>query len=1568
MGTPAAGPRARRAIQAVFVTSSAIALSLGLAVPAGAAAATTGGQRPAPSRSSEPAALPRAGALVARHPGGAVAGPRASRSQLAAQAVLASERAASLRARATRKSVVVPAETNTGTLVTANPNGSFTLTETSEPVRVKQHGVWVPINPDLVREPDGQLQAAATATGVAFSGGGTGPMVTMTSGADRLSFTFPYSLPRPAVSGPNATYHNALPGVDLELTANASGFSEMLIVRTRAAARGSRLRSLRLRVSSAGVKLSDTPDGGAQAVSKTGATVFHADTAAMWDSAGIPMAGKPSAPGASAASGPSAAGHLAKVGVHITATTETLVPDAALLDSPSTTLPIYIDPAWSGSPSQLHWARISSNGWNIYDSTSTAGSDHPRSGLDDWPGGADETARTFYQMNTGSDTGTKGIGGAHISAATMYVVNNWSAYSASTDCDVYTTAQPKSNGWNSTDLVWSNQPGAATLQSKAGSYESGGTVHPGTLSFNIDNAATSAANNDWANVTFVLKSDSESDADYWKQYASGGGATISVTYYRNPDLVDGTGEPVTSPAVTDAGTTFVTSKSPTMKITSEDTDGETVSNIYQIYNYAGGTETTQVGSNMASSYTASGGPETYSGSLADGTYAWRAEAESSEGHYYSPWTAWQRFTVDTTPPPAPGVDSPQFPENEFGGAYSDNGTFTFTTNDSNNVKGYLFSLDGDLGSVVYGGSGIVTWTAGTKPVAGKPYWIPATTDPNGYAQATFAPGTVGPHRVFAKAVDQADNTSTTETTYLFYAGFTTPTYVYGDQLVNGYTAPDGTVVPAGTASLAGGGELTTQATCCGIAFGDGYQAWLDNGSGKIDNGDSMTLHFEIPAAGYYDLGANLTGSYNYGEYSITLNANATTGTPAATLLSGYDGYSSFVTTSYHDFGVPTSNGAPIELPKGVYSLTLLITGEDSSSTGYQAGIDLVRVAPMSATCSITSLSGCYDNSAISANNDAAIAQADADGYNDSFAADQLASAGWSPGAAITIDGAPMTLPGYATGDPDNIVAGGQTVTIPTTYPNDGNAIVFLAFATDGSVSNATGTITYNGSCGGSSTQGYTLSTVPDWVSGPATAAATVFPGRDTLGDPDNDNQASHVYAISVPLACTGMAVSSIALPVVSNGVTQGTPALHILSVGIRPASFTSSANTANWTASFAAREDTSFGSVAQTTVRMPAVTSVGGTQLRIHLSNALGTVPVTFDHVTVAAQSSGAAPVPSSMTNVTFGGSASVTIPAGGDVTSDAVSLATTQEETLLVSAHTTGTVSDTVGHADEMATAWTADTTADEAGDTTGTPFTTTMSSLYWLTGVDVAPSVSSTTGASFGAVAFYGDQSINSDTSNGAPNRFTDDVTADLAAANSGTVPYGVIDLGENSFTATNNLIPIVSSDTTPLSAIDPVDRDVLAQANVRTVLLSTGTADILAGESVTTVENNLITLVHEIGAYPADTPNQNPSGLLTVYVATIPPSTAFTTAEETVRETVNQFICGPSDSYLDGAAQGCIDFAGAVASNGTDTGSTVLPADLYNSDPDDAYYAAEANAFVTQSSSLSIPPDIRRVAPRR
>jgi hypothetical protein len=1534
--------------------ATAAVLLCGFALPASASAQAATGAHQGSRYAS------RATARSAGTPSTAAGGTTGAR-----QGLLADEQAASVQAQKTGRTVVVTAETNTGTLVTANPNGSFTVTVTSEPVRVRQHGVWVPIDPALISGPDGMLHAKATATAVAFSRGGTGPMVTMTSGADRLSFTFPYRLPRPAVSGPDATYGNVLPGVDLQLTANASGFSELLIVRTRAAAASAALRALRLHMTASGVTVHASSDGGAQAVDRSGATVFHTDTATMWDSTATSTTAGAGRAAPSAAQGPLPGAHVAMLGVRIGAAAETLVPSASLLTSPRLRLPLYIDPAWTGNPSQLHWARISDNGWNIYNSTSTAGADHPRAGWDDWPGGAAEMARTYYQMATGGN-GTSGIQDADVTAATLTVNNSWAASSSSTPADVYKTGGI--SNWDSSGLNWSNKPtDDKSYQDQATSYESGCpsacTVHPGQLQFSVVSAARQAASGDWANITFDLRADNEShtstSADEWKQFASGGGARLSYTYFRTPDLVGGDGSPTTTPTpVTDNGTNFVTSATPTMKITAEDTDGENVYNIYEVWN---GSKTTEIASYKNQTATKNGSPET-SGTLADGSYAWRAQAENSDStvHLYSPWSAWQSFTVDTSDPPAPGVESPQFPLNQFGAAYSDQGTFTFTTDGSDNVKGYMFSLDGDLGTTVYGnGSNTTLWTAGTKPVVGTVYFVPASPDPNGPAQVTFAPGTVGPHRVFAKAVDQADNTSKSQTTYEFWAGFTTPSFVYGDQLVNGYTATDGTVVPAGTASLSGGGQLVTQANCCSIRFADGYQAMLGNGSGKINNGDSMTLSFEIPTTGVYDLGANLTQAHDYGSYTITLNANSATGTPAATLLTNFDAYNSYVTTTYRNFGVPTSNGTAIVLPKGVYSITLKITGQDSSSAGYQAGIDVLRLALMSATCSITSLSGCYDNTGISSST--SISQADADGDGGSLAADQLATAGWTAGAAVTIDGAPMTLPSYAPGVADNIVAGGQTVTIPSSgYANDGNAIVFLAFGTYGTIANATGTITYTGLCNQSPTQNYSLTTVPDWLnSSAADVAAKTFPGVNRPGNPDDDTSQSHLYAISVPLACIGQKISSITLPVVSNGAVSGVRALHILALGIRPASFTDTTNSQNWVGTWAAKEGSNLGSLAQTTIRMPAVTSLGGTQLRIHLSNALGTAPVTFDHVTVAQQSSGAQPVSATMTDVKFGGNASVTIPAGGDVTSDPVTFTANQRETLLVSLHTTGTVAQAAGHAQAGTTSWTTSVTTDQAGDTSGSPFNQTTTSLYWLTGVDVTSA-----GNVNGTVAFWGDQTINSDTSSGAPNRFTDDVMAQLAAGNTaspGNVPYGVLNLGQNSSAQSNNLLPVFGTTINPVSATDPVDRDLLQQANVRTVLISSGTSDILAGDSVGTVENNLITIASEIRAFTADTPNQNPSGFITVYVATIPPSSQFTAAEETIRETVNQFICGASQSYLGGNADGCIDFAAAVASNSTDTGSTVNTLYLTGSVPNNGYYQALANAYVTQSASLPIGPDV-------
>jgi hypothetical protein len=1555
-----------------------------------------------PARPLQPTAS-TLGGKAARPAGPAAAAPaRPSAAGLARQALQRSELTASMRAQATHQPVVVSSMTDTGTLVTANPDGSFTLTETSEPVRVLQHGTWVPINPDLVHGANGTWHTTATTSGVTFSGGGTGAMAAMTSGADSLAFTFPGALPKPNVSGPVATYRNVLPGVDLQLTANASGFSELLIVHSKAAAANPALRTLQLGMTAQGVTVASTPDGGAQATTKAGATVFHTDTASMWDSApatatgaGTTHAARPMAAGTAASEG---MGHRATVGVRVSRTAETLVPSASLLTSPTTVYPVYIDPAWSGSPSQLHWARISSNGWNIYDSTSTAGSDHPRSGYDDWAGGGDEVARTFYQMNT------TGIAGAHVSLAYLYVVNNWSADSSATNMDLYDTAEP--SGWSSSGLTWSNQPGAGTLQdSGETSYEtSSGTVSPGTIRFTVTNGAQASAGNGGGKLTLELRSGSESNDLYWKQYASGGGATISVDYYVTPDLVGGTGSPTLTPSpIKGADAGFITSPTPTMKISCEANSAvannvESVENFYQVYNYSGGTETTQVGSDLTDSKITKNGDPVTSGTLADGTYAWRARCKNGGPNnsdtsdslgsyqYWSPWSAWQVFTVDTSNPPTPAVTSPQFPAGMEGGAATDNGAFTFTNDRSDNVLGYLFSMDNDLSSTVFAGGSFTTVASGStitiKP--GTIYWTPASTDPNGYSVVTFAPGSTGPHRIYSKAVDQAGNTSGGEATYLFWAGFTTPTFVGGTQMVSGGTINGTTGVPAGTYAAGGGGtgSLTTQSDCCGMNWWGGAQAWLANGSGAVASGDSITLSFPVSSSttgGVWDIGMDFTKSFNYGTFSIKLNANATTGTPAVTLLGSFDGYSSTVSTQYEDLGVPQYNGGPLALPAGIYSITLTITGENASSTGYQAGFDVLRLAPMAATCTITSISGCYNNTAISPSSD--LTSANADGYGNSLDADLLSNAGWAPGAALTVNGAPMTLPAYGDDKADNMVASGQTVTIPSTgYANTGNAIEFLAFSTDGGISNASGVITYASPCVGKNpTQGYSLTSVPDWASGSATAAATSFSGRNTKGGADNTTAPARVYAISVPLACATDPVVSITLPAITNGVQPGFTALHILALGIRPSSYTDTTYSQNWTATFAAKEDSHDGSLPQTTVRMPAVISVAGTSLRIHLSNALGAAPITFNHVTVAAQSSGAQPIASTMANVTFGGSASVTIPAGGDVTSDAVpNFTTTQQETLLVSVYTSATIPDTVGHAGAKATSWTTSSTADEAADTTGTPFTaTTDDFLHWLTGIDVTSA-----GNTNGAVGFYGDQSVNSDSSSDAPNRFIDDVTSDLATANAGTVPYGVLSLGENSWTATNNLIPVLSTSATQTSAADPVDRDILAQANIRTVLISTGTADIIndvgtnsdsAATAESDVKNKLTALVRQLKGYYADTMGNNSAQQITVYVATIPASSTFNATEETVRENVNAFICGTggtggtcdtsgsTGADLNGLANGFVDFA-AAASDGTDLTTTIPAGNLYNGSPNNTYYANEAAAYVTATTSgtLAIQPD--------
>ncbi|MFJ6704944.1 MULTISPECIES: LamG-like jellyroll fold domain-containing protein [unclassified Streptomyces] len=1447
----------------------------------------------------------------------------------------------------------------------------------------------------------------------------------MRSGTDRLAFSWPTMLPRPVVSGDTATYPDVLPEVDLQLTADASGYSSILVVKTPKAATDPHLKGLTLKTASAGLTLAATRDGGVQATDRhTNETVFHSDTALMWDSAGEKAAHAPLTRTKTASSArvehraaANMGRHRAQVQVHLKPGRQLLSLDRNMLSSKSTAYPVYVDPEWSGRPSQLDWARISDNGWNVYNSTSTTGSTNAREGLDNNNPGNGERARTYYQINT------SGIKGAVVSHASLYVKQLSAASCSDTPAAVYGTDRPA--GWSSSSLYWGHEPGGRTgaLGANPKSHEAGtcpvtdganSWVSPPSLEFDVTSRAQSAAAGSWSSMTLMVQSPDMNDPTQWKQLAYGGGATMSVTYSYRPKLKSGTGTPAIKPSTVNLGKTMTTTHTPTLSARAVDPDlaggSELVRIEYNVYNSGGSLIHQGFGPSTDSKKHArynTNGSDWTTPSLPDGTYTWKATAQNAAGYWAGTgsgiWTKTQTFTVDTLAPPAPTITSSQFPAGQIGAAYGDKGTFTLGNKHTNNITGYLFSLDTTLGNTVYSSSNVIHWSTTTKITPGQAYYVTSDNGPgtgttvvNGSASPSFAPGTTGPHKLYAKAVDQAGSTSV-EAPYSFYAGTSTPIYAYGDKMITGWTATntDGTTtaVPKATTTTKGG-QLISQAAGSGYEFADGYQAWLANKSttSKVVAGDSATFSFDIPKDGPWSFGANLTKAKDYGIYRLVLDAGKSTQT---TLLSDYDAYSSYTTTQFRDLGMPRdASGQLLTLKKGVHTLTLTLTGNNPTSAGFQAGIDVLRLAP-ALTCTINDTSSCLNNTATSTFT-TTTSPADADGSGNSINSTDLTStSGWQSGKTVTVDGATITLPKFGTGTYDNMLASGQTVTLPSnTAVNTGDALVFLAFATGGPANSTTGTVTYAaGNCHNDSPfdQSYRLDTVPDWLSGPASAAALTL-----LHENHRDNTQTSpapgpkIYAISVPLDCPGSVISSISLPLFTNGVQANQPALHILGLGIRPMALTGSGSSAqHWVGTWSSVQDTakvqqSGGTTAAAngqTLRIPAHISIGndtvGNGIRIHLSNALGTTPVTFDAASVALQdtTTGGATAAAAPTPLAFGGHVSVTIPAGADAISDPVNLPLTQLSTVLISLQVHGSVPALAGHAMAQTPVWISDA-ANRTQEASAANYTkTTYTGLPYLTGIDVTTPTSSPTTLPTGSVVLYGDQSINGDTaSNDGQHHLSDAITSALVNDPNGdnSVDYGVLNAGTNSSSLSNNLLPQITNNATPRNALNPLDRNVLAQGNVRTVLVSTGATDLLnctgtADACATIVKNGMQSLNSQLSSYTTDdgqtSVEQQPvleNSNITVYFTTIPPFTAAhpgTATQEAARQEVNSQLTDLFPSQV-------IDFAAAVSADGTSASPTVKTADLTNGNPSNAYYddlAARYLSDTNNSDTIAIAPNL-------
>ncbi|GAA0585989.1 hypothetical protein GCM10010172_84050 [Paractinoplanes ferrugineus] len=1493
--------------------------------------------------------------------------------------------AAVRQARTGGEPVTIPSLLDEYSTTSANPDGTLTQTSSTSPQRVRQGKNWVPIDTTLVKQKDGSFAPKAALSSISVSGGGGTGLLTMKDGARALRFSWPTKLPAPRIDGDTATYPEVYKGVDLQIIADATGYSSMFVVKS---AESAVPPAIEFGLSGTGVKLAGTADGGASATDpKSGEAIFRTGTAVMWDS--TPSTGETAAEVAKMDSR-TAVGRMganrAKIAVGLKSGKQTLKLDQKLLTSKATKYPVYVDPYWSGNPSQIKWARISSNGWNVYNSTSKTGSTSARIGYDNWAGGDAERARTYYQMNT------SGIKGAEVSEANLYVTERWAASCYNTAAVVYGTAAP--SGWSSGSLYWGHEPNKATgvLATVNGKEVDCGTksvrVTPASLKFNVLSYIKTIAKGSKANATFLVQAKDMDDKYSWKQLGYGGGATLSVKYSYKPKLLNGTGSPKTTPSIVDTGRNVTTTHTPTLTAygVNPKVNGlqENVRIEYQVYK-----GTTRVATGYSGYST--NGAAWRTPSLADGTYTWKATVQNASGLWAGVYTATQTVVVDTLAPKQPTVRSSQFPPNIMGGAYTDKGTFAFGNDRTNNVTGYLFALDADLANTVYATNKGTAWTTSTVLKAKTIYYAKAdnaggtgTVVVNGTAGIPFAPATAGAHTLYVKAVDQAGSTSP-QLPYVFYAGTQTPSFTYGSTLVAGGTATnaDGTTttLPAAT-KVSAKGAIVKQAAAW-LYFGDGYQAVLGNTTaGNVALGDKATFSFNVPATGAWEIGANLTTGTADGIWDIVLDAGQST---QKTLMSGFDGYQpTGGSPRFVHFGVVKDTaGKPMTLTKGAHTITFTMTGKNAASTGYQAGIDLIRISPLP-ICTLDNTATCLNNAATSTLTEGTtptITAANADGPGSSFDAADLKAAGWNPGSTVTVNGAKIKLPPvFGTGAKDNMMASGQVINVPTTgVVNKGNALVFVGFATDGPTNNSTGTINYAGTSCGLKSQSFTLSTMPDWTNAAATATdAVVTMPRYNKSNATRQATPISIYAVTVPLQCPGAVVDSIVLPVVTNIPQYGVDTLHLFGLGIRPSSATDSAH---WVGTWSAAQDTDAvltspadapATLTGQTIRVPVRASIGSggstQQVRVRLSNAKGKTSVTFGAASVALQdeTTGGGTALNTPVKLTFGGAATTTLVPGTEVLSDPVTLTVPERARLLVSFKANGTVTKLSGHKDPRTPIYTsAADNVDHTGEQSGAGFTaSTMYGLPFVAGVDVTTSASDPAGA----LVVLGDQTVNSDTAGGnGSSQFTDKLADYLAGAEDGNgkVPFGILNQGSSSWG--NRVVLPNASTTLAQSAITSIDRTVLSQSNVRNVLISSGSTDLLACPATTAeacsapLIAKLQGLSAQIGNFKSDDSSDsgvtlpNASGYLKVYVATLPAFTGTHTAvQETAREQVNAAIL---DSNLGGYADGVINFAGAVSAEGDENSDTVGADYLWDDGkghlyPSDVYYEQLAWEYLASS----------------
>jgi lysophospholipase L1-like esterase len=340
----------------------------------------------------------------------------------------------------------------------------------------------------------------------------------------------------------------------------------------------------------------------------------------------------------------------------------------------------------------------------------------------------------------------------------------------------------------------------------------------------------------------------------------------------------------------------------------------------------------------------------------------------------------------------------------------------------------------------------------------------------------------------------------------------------------------------------------------------------------------------------------------------------------------------------------------------------------------------------------------------------------------------------------------------------------------------------------------------------------------------------------------------------------------------------------------------------NWVGSWATSEQVpepqnalAPSDLTDATLRQIVHLSIGGKTLRIHLSNAFGTSALHLTSVHVARPISPASSAidPASDKALQFSGSPDVLIPPGAQYISDPIDYPSAPLSDIAITFHLDSPPSQQTGHPGSRATTYIAQGDVVSQTELTGAK---TVEHWYVIAGIDV-----SAPPATFSVVAL-GDSITDGHAATTNGNDRWTDVLARTLQANPSTRNIAVLNHGIGG----NHLL----TDGLGPNVLARFDRDVLAQAGVRYVIVLEGINDLGSlARLPTATEDQHAALVHRmIGAYQQIIARAHAEHIKLIGATILPDGGSGYyhpgTADDSDRQQVNQWIraAGHFDAVVD------------------------------------------------------------------